>query len=300
MDDEIKLDVNRIRELLINLQELTDLRFSLHTVDAAELIAANRRSDFCELICESQFGYRKCFNSDIIGIKTAKQIEKPYQYRCHAGIIDTAIPIYTRENLEAIIFFGQILDDSPIEDQWRKTERSCGWYTDMFALKKAFHELPRLPARTIHAAYEIVHACVNEARLTRTDTFDQANDFERLRIYLRNHYAEELNAETIANGLAISKSRLYRIVRENTDGKTLHMLITEERIYAAKKLLKTTSASVRAIGAYVGIMDYNYFTKLFRRYTGRTPRAYRAEKVLISARTQYKNSEPVLFEKNCT
>ena len=43
MDDEIKLDVNRIRELLINLQELTDLRFSLHTVDAAELIAANRR-----------------------------------------------------------------------------------------------------------------------------------------------------------------------------------------------------------------------------------------------------------------
>ena len=284
IDDEIKLDVNRIRELLTNLQELTNLRFSLHTTEALELVTANRRSDFCNLICQTQYGYRKCFNSDLKGIDAAKKLEKPYQYRCHAGLIDTAIPIYDREKLEAIILFGQILDDSPLEDQWRATERSCGWHSDMFALKKAFHNLPRLSTRAIRAAYEIIHTCVNEVRLAQIVSFDQMSDFERFRLYLKTHYAENLTADVIANGLAISKSRLYRMIQDCADGRTLNMLITEERIYAAKKMLKTTSASVREIGANVGIVDYNYFTKVFRRYTGRTPSAYRAENIMIAAK----------------
>ena len=36
--DEIRLDINRIREMLTNLQELTNLRFSLHTTGAQEKI----------------------------------------------------------------------------------------------------------------------------------------------------------------------------------------------------------------------------------------------------------------------
>lgn len=300
INDEIKLDVNRICELLTNLQELTNLRFSLHTIEALELVTANRRSDFCNLICQTQYGYRKCFNSDLKGINAAKELEKPYQYRCHAGIIDTAIPIYNREKLEAIILFGQILDDSPLEDQWRVTERNCAWHSDMFLLKKAFHELPRLSTRAIRAAYEIINTCVNEVRLAQIVSFDQMSDFERLGLYLKTHYAEDLTAEVIANGLAISKSRLYRIIRECTEGKTLNMLIAEERVYAAKKMLKKTSAPVREIGAHVGIVDYNYFTKVFRRYTGRTPSAYRAEKILISANPQPEDPDLYPFEKNCT
>lgn len=300
INDEIKLDVNRIRELLTNLQELTNLRFSLHTIEALELVTANRRSDFCNLICQTQYGYRKCFNSDLKGINAAKELEKPYQYRCHAGIIDTAIPIYNREKLEAIILFGQILDDSPLEDQWRVTERNCAWHSDMFSLKKAFHELPRLSTRAIRAAYEIINTCVNEVRLAQIVLFDQMSDFERLGLYLKTHYAEDLTAEVIANGLAISKSRLYRMIRECAEGKTLNMLITEERIYAAKKMLKKTSAPIREIGAHVGIVDYNYFTKVFRRYTGRTPSAYRAEKILISVNPLHEDPDLNLFEKNYT
>ena len=74
--DEIRLDINRIREMLTNLQELTNLRFSLHTTGAQEIITVNRRSDFCNLICETQYGYQKCFNSDLKGIEMAKLLEK--------------------------------------------------------------------------------------------------------------------------------------------------------------------------------------------------------------------------------
>lgn len=281
--DEIRLDINRIREMLTNLQELTNLRFSLHTTGAQEIITVNRRSDFCNLICETQYGYQKCFNSDLKGIEMAKLLEKPYQYRCHAGLIDTTIPIYNRGELAAIILFGQILDDSPIEDQWRRSTQSCEWHTEMYSLKKAFYELPRLSSRAIRAAYEIINTCVSEVRLSQLLSIEQMSDYERLTLYLKSNYAKALNAETIAGELSMSKSRLYRVVQEAGGGKSLNTLITEERVYAAKRLLKTSSAPVREIGAQVGILDYNYFTKLFRRYTGRTPRDYRAEKVRVSA-----------------
>lgn len=281
--DEIRLDINRIREMLTNLQELTNLRFSLHTTGAQEIITVNRRSDFCNLICETQYGYQKCFNSDLKGIEMAKLLEKPYQYRCHAGLIDTTIPIYNRGELAAIILFGQILDDSPIEDQWRRSAQSCEWHTEMYSLKKAFYELPRLSSRAIRAAYEIINTCVSEVRLSQLLSIEQMSDYERLTLYLKSNYAKALNAETIAGELSMSKSRLYRVVQEAGGGKSLNTLITEERVYAAKRLLKTSSAPVREIGAQVGILDYNYFTKLFRRYTGRTPRDYRAEKVRVSA-----------------
>ncbi len=281
--DEIRLDINRIREMLTNLQELTNLRFSLHTTGAQEIITVNRRSDFCNLICETQYGYQKCFNSDLKGIEMAKLLEKPYQYRCHAGLIDTTIPIYNRGELAAIILFGQILDDSPIEDQWRRSAQSCEWHAEMYSLKKAFYELPRLSSRAIRAAYEIINTCVSEVRLSQLLSIEQMSDYERLTLYLKSNYAKALNAETIAGELSMSKSRLYRVVQEAGGGKSLNTLITEERVYAAKRLLKTSSAPVREIGAQVGILDYNYFTKLFRRYTGRTPRDYRAEKVRVSA-----------------
>lgn len=281
--EEINLDVNRIRELLMNLQELTNLRFSLHTIGAEELVTVNRRSDFCNMICQTKFGYQKCFTSDLKGIEAAKTIEKPFQYRCHAGLIDTAIPIYENRKLEATILFGQILDDSPIEQQWQRTERNCSWYNDLYDLKRAFCRLPRLSSRAIRAAYEIINTCVSEVRLSQLRTIEQMSDFDRLLLYLRTNYAKSLHPGDIADDLAIPKSRLYRIVSDDSGGRSLSMLIAEERVHAAKRMLKTTSASIREVGALVGFCDYNYFTKVFRRYTGRTPSAYRAEKVLVSA-----------------
>lgn len=292
--EEINLDVNRIRELLMNLQELTNLRFSLHTIGAHELVTVNHRSDFCNMICQTQFGYQKCFNSDLKGIEAAKTIEKPFQYRCHAGLIDTAIPIYENRKLEATILFGQILDDSPIEQQWQRAARSCGWYSDLYELKKAFYQLPRLSSRAIRAAYEIINTCVSEVRLSQLRTIDQMSDFDRLLLYLRTNYAKPLRPGDIADDLAIPKSRLYRIISDDGGGRSLSMLIAEERVYAAKRMLKTTSASIREIGALVGFYDYNYFTKVFRRYTGRTPSAYRAEKILVSAELPFEELEKEL------
>ena len=50
------------------------------------------------------------------------------------------------------------------------------------------------------------------------------------------------------------------------------------RIRNAKELLLSTNEQVGEIARKVGIPDYNYFTKIFRKMTGQTPTQYRKNK----------------------
>ncbi|EHS55916.1 hypothetical protein WG8_4069 [Paenibacillus sp. Aloe-11] len=56
--------------------------------------------------------------------------------------------------------------------------------------------------------------------------------------------------------------------------------IRSTRIHLAKQLLGDTDAPVYEIAEQVGISDYNYFTKAFKRETGVLPTTYRKESAL--------------------
>ncbi len=59
-------------------------------------------------------------------------------------------------------------------------------------------------------------------------------------------------------------------------GKTFLEYITTYRIERAKQRLASTELSVSEVGRAVGYPDSNYFTKVFKRFVGCTPTAYRA------------------------
>ena len=53
--------------------------------------------------------------------------------------------------------------------------------------------------------------------------------------------------------------------------------INSQRVDRAAVLLATTDRSIAAVAA-VGILDVNYFTKIFKKQLGTTPTQYRREK----------------------
>ena len=55
--------------------------------------------------------------------------------------------------------------------------------------------------------------------------------------------------------------------------------LAEYRIGEAKKLLAVPTVNIKDIGKAVGYGDSNYFTKVFRRYTGVSPSEYRTKTV---------------------
>ncbi len=269
------LNVNRLAILLENLHEITRLQISLHDTTGVELYAARSRSVFCDLICNSEEGYQRCLACDRRAASPDGPLFTPVQYRCHAGLIEAAIPITEGGQLVATILFGQILDDTSVEEQWSATRRQCAWYADLKALEEAFRRLPRLTRKQIRACYEIINACVSEIRLEGLLKANAQTDAQRLELYIGVNFAQPLTIASISQALSIGKSKLYQISGRIEPGLTISRMIARRRIAAARQLLARPGMTVRDAAERVGIPDYNYFSKVFRKNTGMTPSEYK-------------------------
>jgi YesN/AraC family two-component response regulator len=70
---------------------------------------------------------------------------------------------------------------------------------------------------------------------------------------------------------------LARCLKKHT-GMSPIQYVQYQRIEKAKALLLQSNDTVPNIAEQIGIMDYNYFIRLFRKQSGLTPGAYRQNK----------------------
>lgn len=93
--------------------------------------------------------------------------------------------------------------------------------------------------------------------------------------YLKNNYADSnLTVEKIAMDLNFNTSYLCTIFKKST-GQTINAVLTSLRIEAARQLLTQTNLKLYEIGSKVGYPNGKYFTKVFTKETGLSPRDYR-------------------------
>ena len=78
----------------------------------------------------------------------------------------------------------------------------------------------------------------------------------------------------LANELAISTSQLNKRVNELT-GYSSSVYILQLKISYAKKILSTYDKTIGEAASECGIFDVNYFSRVFKKYTGLTPSQYK-------------------------
>ena len=94
--------------------------------------------------------------------------------------------------------------------------------------------------------------------------------------YLDEHYAEKIVLDELAEKYYINKYYLTKIFKE-TYGSTISNYLIAMRITKAKQLLRFTDMTVDEIGSAVGMSDANYFSRMFRKVEGISPREYRKQ-----------------------
>lgn len=92
--------------------------------------------------------------------------------------------------------------------------------------------------------------------------------------YMKVHYAEPVNLETIAEHCGFSTSYFSRKFKEQT-GENYIDVLTEIRMKKAQQLLRETDLGIEQIIEQTGYYDDKHFRKLFARQTGMTPSEYR-------------------------
>ena len=92
---------------------------------------------------------------------------------------------------------------------------------------------------------------------------------------MRAHLADGLTVEELCEGIAYSRSYVFREFRLAT-GHTIAAYYTKLKIDEAKRLIREQDHSIAEISDILHFDSPNYFGKTFKRYVGVTPRAYRA------------------------
>jgi len=87
---------------------------------------------------------------------------------------------------------------------------------------------------------------------------------------IRDHFAERISIESVAEELGVSASYLSRKFKEITNHTFLELL-NEHRIQQSVKLLNTGKFRVSEIGEQVGFNEYKHFYAVFKKFTGLTP-----------------------------
>jgi AraC-like DNA-binding protein len=87
-------------------------------------------------------------------------------------------------------------------------------------------------------------------------------------------HAEPLSLRDVAREVGMTPGHLTTVVRRRT-GRTVQEWIIERRMAEARRLLAATDLPVQEVARRVGITDPGYFTRLFRRAHGTSPRAWR-------------------------
>lgn len=92
--------------------------------------------------------------------------------------------------------------------------------------------------------------------------------------YLYHHYDCDVRVVDIAKSINIHEGYLYRIFKQST-GKTMMAYLLEIRLDKARVMLENTDISISEITDYIGINSRQYFTYIFKKNYGITPRNYR-------------------------
>jgi two-component system response regulator YesN len=92
-------------------------------------------------------------------------------------------------------------------------------------------------------------------------------------LYLKNHYGQGITVETVARELYVSPSHLMHLFKAEL-GKTFNECLSDCRIEKAKELLRDKKYKIYEVCEQVGYTDTRYFSQLFKRITGLSPREY--------------------------
>ncbi len=118
--------------------------------------------------------------------------------------------------------------------------------------------------------------------LVQKETPGQKGDaITRAKQYLKNHFSENLTLADVASHVSLSPVYFSRLFKEST-GMTFNSYLNQLRVRSSAYLLLNSQASILDISSQSGFEDQSYFTKVFKKFTGVSPNAFRKKQISLN------------------
>lgn len=272
----LKYNVDELKELMKSLYTFSGIRFIVYDDKRNKLVSyPDNDCDFCTLMQASDKGYGLCVECDKNSFLISEQSQKLHIYKCHAGLVEATVALRENGRIIGYLMFGQLSDEGDDEkkitnltDYCNRIELECP------NLQSYAANVPYKDHETIIAAAKLMEACASFILLRELITPENNKIVEAVKEYTENNISRDFSIFELCAELEISRTKLYEAFK-NEQRKGVSAFIKEIRLKHARMLLKTTDMPISIISQQVGFSDYNYFSRVYKRHYGKSPKSYR-------------------------
>lgn len=145
-------------------------------------------------------------------------------------------------------------------------------------ITELIHTQQQANTRTEFQSSLVIHELLNELILQKYQLDfkeeDIPNYIRDLQHYLDEHFRENITLRQLEQRFLLNKYQISKDFSKFIGSPPIDYLINKKLSYA-KDLLRYTDFTIRAIAEEIGIDNFAYFSRLFKRKTGRSPREFR-------------------------
>ncbi len=265
---------DKVQQLLDNFATVMHISAVFFTNDGRLLRRGGRdkgNSRYCSLLQSTAFPLSRCVSLDNRMQALCRRDLQWKCYRCHGGLNEVLAPVVANGKLAGFILFGQ----------FRTEKRPPAELEKLFPagipkpVLSAFRKLPYFAPADLQNLIGLLELMVDYIVTHELVTLRGDAVYESVMRFIDTNYRERITVADAARHVGKSVSGLSHYL-ETHPAKPFKTLLIGRRLRAADELLRGHPEwSLKTVSAEVGIDDHYYFSRLYRKYRGRTPGDYR-------------------------
>ena len=158
----------------------------------------------------------------------------------------------------------------------RTFSRDLGIPNEQFISQFGSTDVIASQLETVDGTTSFLHGMIEQCIRWRADAVaESGNDIIRKakQFIDKSYMDEDLSLKTVADEVGLSAPYLSAVFKREMH-QNFSEYLTQVRIRHAKELLCCTSKLIYEVAYEVGFRDYRYFSQIFKKQTGQTPRAF--------------------------
>lgn len=274
----LNFDLQLTKKLLTHLGYLTKASVQLYDENFEGTYACTEPcNQFCQMV-KCHYADR-CKNSDSGAMQKVKQSDdNNMHYACHFGMKEMVIKLQRGKIIYGYIVIGPMRDTRTEKQSLAAITQYCAEYgLNEKEMRNLYFKATRFSQQKYEAIKELTFA-IFEYAVNKNLITVKHNVFENtIAPYIKANLDKPLDSESLCEAFCMSEKQIYTAVVKST-GIPPKKYITAQRMLGARELIENTDDPLTDIANKVGIHDYNYFGKIFRKTFVHAPSFYRRKK----------------------
>ena len=262
--------------------EAVGMPLALRAVEAWQMPARGRRKNntFCAPASGENCTCAACRQLHAKLDRAAKA--KAATKTCVFGLYETAVPVKLGTQTIGLLQTGRVRFATPTAATFRRVvqqAKKLGVDIGDDQTRQAYFETPVVSRKKLAAVANLLsifadHLAIISNQLAVQTANAESPVMARAKQFIREHYTEALSLHQVAGIVHMSSHYFCKQFRKDT-GMGFTGFVSRTRIEQAKKLLLNPNLRVSEIGFAAGFQSLNHFNRMFKKFTGQSPSAYR-------------------------